>query len=43
MANGHLIFGIFASIAEFERKLIRDCGRESQPQQPSTFASGGRE
>jgi DNA invertase Pin-like site-specific DNA recombinase len=25
--NGRLIFGIFASIAEFERELIRDRGR----------------
>src|SRR5438034_11386249 len=27
--NGRLVFGIFASIAEFERELIREIGRAS--------------
>ena len=42
--NGRLVFGIFASIAEFERELIRDRVRSDSPQpkqEASSWAGRG--
>ncbi len=40
--NGRLIFGIFASIAEFERELIRDRVRSGLAESPPCVGRGAR-